>query len=164
MTTLARRRAFFLSTFALTALLLALPWVPASAATSSGIDTPAGVTDLPLAVEGTEVMDVTSNGVGIGMTGPTNKLQVLGNELIYPTVTPTSVATARQFTIGEATNNQNYQLRFGYYNNGPSYSGVIDDIANGAGYPLLLNPSGGNVGIQTVNPGLRWPARLPHLG
>ena len=42
MTTLVRRQAFFLSTFALTALLLALPVVPASA-TTSGIDTPPGV-------------------------------------------------------------------------------------------------------------------------
>ena len=95
MTTLSRRRAFFLSTCALTALLLALPGVPASATTpTSGIDTPATVSDLPLSVEGVEIMDLKAGGfVGIGTTTPATMLQVMG------TVTDTGEAVTGNATI-----------------------------------------------------------------
>jgi hypothetical protein len=105
MTTLARRRAFFLSTYAVTALLLAFPLASASA-TTSGVDTPPGVTSLPLAVEGTAVMTLTpgvatvNGSVGIGMASPGSSLQVNGGTAIGFATSTT--APVNGLTVGRA--------------------------------------------------------------
>ena len=161
MPALARRRALFLSTFTLTALLLALPVVPALAATS-GIDTPTGVLDLPLAVQGVEVMDLTSTGnVGIGMTGPLAKLQVSGGNgwsssnfgaaLVAQTPGKNSAiglldfAGANPWAIADVNGAVAGTLTFA----------AMPALGNTSSPPttvMSLTPAG-NVGIQTANPG-----------
>jgi hypothetical protein len=50
---------------------------PVSAyATTSGLDTPTGSSDLPFAIQGTQVMDLTATGLGIGTTAPLAALDV----------------------------------------------------------------------------------------
>ena len=92
---------------------------------------------------------VTANFNCAALTG--NGL-FINNVHVYPAVTPTSPAGATQLMIGEATHNPTYQLNIGYYNYGSGYAGVVQTIANGVGYPLMLNPTGGNVGVGGVLP------------
>jgi len=107
--------------------------------------------DFALANGGTNTPEITvmtllgSGNVGIGTASPNSKLTII------PGTTPTSVATAIQLAIGEATNNTGYRLNLGYEVDGP-YKGVIDAQSGGSGTALLINPSGGNVGIGTTVP------------
>jgi len=96
-----------------------------------------------------------SGNVGIGTTTPSAKLEIGGNMNIFPTSNYSSAATARQITIGEASNNSAYRLALGYYQEASTgvYTGVIQSTHGGAGNNLTLNPTGGNVGIGTVIPG-----------
>ena len=90
-----------------------------------------------------ERVRITATGnVGIGTAAPNSKFSVI------PTATPSTVATANQITIGEATNNAAYGMALGYASLAAN-SGVIQVNGGGALCPLLLNPSGGNVGIGT---------------
>lgn len=92
----------------------------------------------------TERVRITAGGnVGIGTTAPTAQLAVV------PPSNPTSPTGGLQAAIGEASNNAAYQLRMGYTS---TYQGVINVITGGAGAELLLNPSGGAVGIGTSSP------------
>jgi hypothetical protein len=103
-----------------------------------------------------ERMRITSAGnVGIGTNNPLSLLS-----LTAP-ANPTTVATATQFTIGEASNNSAYRLALGYCNDG-AFKGVIQATSNGAANgTLLLNPLGGSVGIGT---GTTNPAAALSLG
>jgi len=87
----------------------------------------------------------SSGNVGIGTVLPYSQLTII------PGTTPTSVATATQLAIGESTNNALYRLILGYENEG-GYKGVIDALGYGSGTTLLINPSGGNVGIGLTSP------------
>ena len=60
------------------------------------------------------------------------------------------MATSNQIAIGEATNNTGYRFSLGYGVFGGQWCGVIQTTANGVGYPVLLNPSGGCVGIGST--------------
>lgn len=64
----------------------------AQASTNSGIDTPTGVTSLPFAIEGNEVMDMTASGLGIGSATPQAALDVNGGAHFGPGSSP-AVAT-----------------------------------------------------------------------
>ena len=70
------------------------------------------------------------------------KVNMAGLGLV-PTATPTSATGTAQFTIGESSGNNGYQLRLIYYN-ASGFGAAIDVVAAGAA-PLLLNPSGGAV-------------------
>jgi hypothetical protein len=95
---------------------------------------------------------MAAGNVGIGTVNAGSKLTVI------PTVNPTTVATSNQIAIGEASNNSTYRLSLGFCLFS-AYSGVIHATDAGAGSPLLLNPSGGNVGIGVTIP------RVPlHVG
>lgn len=95
----------------------------------------------------TERMRIDGSGnVGIGTTAPSARLSIV------PTSNPTSATGDLQTAIGEATNNGGYQIRMGYTS---TYQGVINVIAGGGGAELLLNPSGGAVGIGTSSPGAK---------
>ena len=75
-----------------------------------------------------------------------------GTAGIIPKTTPT-VVTSPQFTIGESTANTGYQMRLSYIND-PLY-GYMSAIQSVSGLStpaqLMLNPSGGNVGINIAN-------------
>ena len=91
-----------------------------------------------------EAMRITSTGlVGLGTTAPSAQLTVI------PSSNPATATGTLQTAIGEATNNSAYQMRMGYTG---TYQGVINVITGGAGAELLLNPSGGAVGIATSAP------------
>jgi hypothetical protein len=83
--------------------------------------------------------------VGIGTLAPTSPLTII------PKVQPTNMATTNQLVIGEPSDNSQWRLSLGYNSNLPA--GVIQVTANASGYPLLLNPLGGSVGVNTSNPG-----------
>jgi hypothetical protein len=90
-----------------------------------------------------KVLTVTSSGnVGIGTTSPNYPTHVAAS------ATNGDVTTARQLGIG-VDNSPNYNLTLGYYFTGSAFAGVLQARDNGNGSPLLLNPSGGNVGIGT---------------
>lgn len=106
----------------------------------------AGSLDTIFQTNGTERMRLTTAGlVGIGTTAPSAQFAVT------PPSNPATATGTLQTAIGEATNNSAYQMRMGYYL-GNTYQGVINSIAGGNGADLLLNPSGGNVGIGTTAP------------
>lgn len=90
-------------------------------------------------------MQYTGN-VGIGTAAPGSLLTVI------TATNATTVATSNQIAIGEPTNNPGYRLSLGYGSIGTINAGVIQAIAGGPGAALLLNPSGGNVGIGTTAP------------
>ena len=98
---------------------------------------------------GTESMRITSAGsVGIGTSAPSARFAVV------PTSNPTSATGGLQTSIGEASDNAAYQMRMGYMYDtvAGTYKGVINTISGGVGADLLLNPSGGAVGIGTSSP------------
>lgn len=151
MTTLARRRAFFLSTFALTALLLAFPLASASAATSNGIDTPAGVASLPLAVEGTAVITLTPgvaavagslevfNGANAATLGVAGSCGIMGLSF------GASLGSCGSFPslMADGSNDLIFNVP-----TGDSYSFRINNAAS----PDALHIASSGVGIQTTNP------------
>ncbi|MCP3729244.1 hypothetical protein M9978_02285 [Sphingomonas sp. MG17] len=101
-----------------------------------------------------------SNILAIGTAGverfraDTNGVQVAGLQTIYPAANPTSVATAKQLTVGEMTKNTSYNLAFGYFLGGDEvWRGSIQAISGGTGTPLAINANGGNVAIGKVDPG-----------
>ena len=95
----------------------------------------------------TERLRITSAGnVGIGTSSPWSLISV-GNS-----GTAGDVTSARQISVGI---NSSYGASLGYYQTGSSapFAGVLQALDGGAGARLLLNPSGGNVGIGTTSPG-----------
>jgi hypothetical protein len=88
-----------------------------------------------------------AGNVGIGVGSPRSPLSVIAG-------TPGSAPAATQITIGEGTNNANYQLALGYFNDstGGGYKSVIQSMVGGAGGILMLNPNAGYVGIGTTGP------------
>lgn len=70
----------------LAALVVLAAAVPAVAATSSGIDTPTTSTPLPFAVGGTQMMTLTSTGLGVKTTDPAYAFDVTGDTRILGSV------------------------------------------------------------------------------
>jgi hypothetical protein len=95
---------------------------------------------------GTERVRIDSNGrLGVGTSSPWSLMSV-GNS-----GTVGDVTSARQISVGLSTN---YNVSLGYYQTGVAsqFAGVIQAIDGAVGTPLLLNPSGGRVGIGTSSP------------
>jgi len=90
----------------------------------------------------TEVFRATSSGlVGIGTASPQ------ATRLSIVAANATSVATAKQITIGEQTNTAGYYLSLGYMLESGAWKGSIQALSGGAAAPLVLNGMGGSVGI-----------------
>jgi hypothetical protein len=93
-----------------------------------------------------DALRITSAGlVGVGSSSPWSLMSV-GNS-----GTVGDVTSARQISVGLSTN---YNVSFGYYQTAAAsaFAGVIQAIDGAVGTPLLLNPSGGRVGIGTSSP------------
>jgi hypothetical protein len=108
----------------------------------------------------TERMRIDSTGnVGIGCNNPLNTLCV-----INPT-SPSAVTGANQITVAEPSNNSAYRLNIGMYiYGGTRWTGAIQMTAGGpAGGVLVLQPSGGilGVGTETPNAGVLMTLQLP---
>ena len=89
----------------------------------------------------------TPVGVAVGVGNPFANSRLT----LIPATQPGTVAAAQQLTIGEAGQNPQYYLSIGY---GPvwHYQGVIQSYEGNAPGPLVINPSGGMVGIGTISP------------
>jgi hypothetical protein len=95
---------------------------------------------------GSERMRITSGGlVGIGTSSPTSRLQS-NNSSTYNSATPSGAIIASNLSGGNAIIDIGVDA---------TYLGYIQsrNITNTTSYNLLLNPSGGNVGIGTSSPG-----------
>ena len=89
----------------------------------------------------------SAGNVGIGTSAPSGRFSVV------PAATPTTVATSNTLNLCEVSNNSAYQLRMAYSSLSGTFTGVIDAVQNSAAAPLVINPTGGSVGIGTVSPG-----------
>lgn len=87
--------------------------------------------------------------IGIGTTNPqTGVLEVV------PHITqPTGAFTNNQILLRESTNNSSFGMSLGFLIvNGTAWVGCFQALAGGSGTSILLNPSGGYVGINTSAP------------
>jgi hypothetical protein len=112
---------------------------------NTGFYSPAADT-LAAVTAGANRLHITSGGlVGLGTSSPWSLMSVGG------TGTAGDVTSARQISVG---NGSSYGASLGYYQTGSSapFAGVLQALDGGAGTRLLLNPSGGNVGIGTTSP------------
>ena len=89
--------------------------------------------------------------VGIGTSSPWSLSTVFGLGTVG------DVTSSRQLSVGTSST---YNVSLGYYQTGAAqpFAGVVQALDNNVGTRLLLNPSGGNVGI-----GISSPTSLLHL-
>jgi hypothetical protein len=109
-------------------------------------------TALTFETNNTEKVRITPTGnVGIGTTSPGNRLAILGAD---ETTNPTLGTNAGKFGIFNGVGAGTYGMIMGVINNGNSYIQVQRIDSTATAYNLLLQPSGGNVGIgiATANP------------
>ena len=128
--------------------------------TSTGIDW-ADANTLPGAglwlANGNDIYNSNSGNVGIGVTGPTGKLQVsLSSSTEYAMVqVPTGLTSADYnsgLVVGEGHANGSINMNF--WTDTANNIGFIQvSTKNSDVKPLILNPIGGNVGIGTTGPG-----------
>jgi len=85
--------------------------------------------------------------IGIGNSAPQGRLS------INAAANPTTVAAAKQITIGEPTNGTGYYLALGYLVDAGAWKGSIQNYAGGVPAPLILQGAGHNVGIGKLAPG-----------
>ena len=99
---------------------------------------------------GTTIMRMNSSGnVGIGTSSPRTNLSVTVGTT--PTSVP-SLGTANQgFAVTNDTNT--YGINIGTLNTGNAFIQAMRFDSTATAYNILLNPSGGNVGIGTTSPG-----------
>ncbi|MFZ2226864.1 MAG: hypothetical protein WAV64_05575, partial [Candidatus Moraniibacteriota bacterium] len=92
------------------------------------------------------LLNPNGGNVGIGTTGPGGKLEVYTTSEASPSLTGST-----QFQIHASGTNR---ISMGLLSGSP-FGGYIQMSSDGAGgaYPLLLNPTLGNVGIGTTSPG-----------
>jgi hypothetical protein len=105
--------------------------------------------DLRLMVNNLQKMSITTGGnVGIGTMSPTNKLAIVGTN-----AQPSAQGTANTNATLRIDGSSNHSLDFGTYINSPYGAYISTQNKTGAaGLPLVLNPTGGNVGVGTDAP------------
>lgn len=126
-------------------------------ALAEGIDTTLGAGGGGVAMELGTGMSVrwlnSSSATEAEMFSNTRGLAIRGKQEIYPTTTPTTVATANQLRVGESSNNAAYGLNFGFYlDSGATWRGVVQAQNNSVGTDLLLNPLDGGVCVNGSAP------------
>jgi len=91
-----------------------------------------------------------SGNVGIGTTSPATFLDVVGGNGSYPTSSGTVQATGSIVRLRNG--NSNLVLDIGGNGGNGNWLQSTSRIDLSLGYPLLLNPNGGNVGVGTTSP------------
>ena len=96
-------------------------------------------------------VDTTNSRVGVGTVSPVAKLNIQGTSEGAP---PTSGGEGTSNGIFRLRDNFNVALDIGTLGISPwtTWLQVADTTTMGTGYPLSLNPNGGNVGIGRNNP------------
>jgi hypothetical protein len=121
----------------------------AFASTNSGIDTPTGVTTLPLGVQGVEGMDLVAQPsgavyVGVGSTTPTVSLDVGGG--LRPGSSTAVTACGGGQANGEGTQRYNYGTHFMEYCNGTQWVAM----ATTAPLSIVTSAVGNTVNASTA--------------
>jgi hypothetical protein len=103
---------------------------------------------LAASTAGAERLRITAAGlVGIGTSAAYGNSKIT----IVPATNPTAGDSSDiQLSIGENSANPAYSFKLGYINTGAGWVSSLQSIAGGISANLLLNPSGGNVGIGTT--------------
>ena len=112
------------------------------------------------ATAGTNTVRIdTAGNVGIGTTGPKALLHINGTAAASASIplTASSAGIARFATSGTGIAMDIGNLNSGSYGTWMQ----VGDMTQGTAYPLLLNPSGGNVGIGTVSPASKLTINTP---
>lgn len=93
-------------------------------------------------------VDAANDRVGVGTTTPTNKLVVAGTN-----AQPSALGLANTTATFRVDGNTNHALDFGTYANAPFGSYIASqNKTTSISLPLVLNPTGGNVGVGTNAP------------
>ncbi|QJB39721.1 hypothetical protein HF324_18405 [Chitinophaga oryzae] len=93
-----------------------------------------------------ERMRINAAGnVGVGTASPANKLEVAGGDGLDP------VAGTWSGAFGISNSPNAYGLNFGVKGNGTSFVQAQRKDGTATLYPILLNPIGGNIGINTTS-------------
>lgn len=93
-------------------------------------------------------VDAANDRVGVGTTTPTNKLVVAGTN-----AQPSALGIANTTATFRVDGNTNHALDFGTYANAPFGSYISSqNKTTSISLPLVLNPTGGNVGVGTNAP------------
>jgi hypothetical protein len=120
------------------------PSITFSGDLNTGIYSPVA-NEIGITTDGTGRLFVDSNGnVGIGTSSPANLLQIQGDATFEQNA-------GGQFAIRGSTNSQN-RFNFGFDTTN-NYAWLQAITSGTAQRPIALNPSGGNVGIGTSDPG-----------
>ncbi|AZA50654.1 hypothetical protein EG346_21840 [Chryseobacterium carnipullorum] len=91
-------------------------------------------------------VDAANDRVGVGTTTPTNKLVVAGTN-----AQPSALGTANTNATLRIDGNTSHALDLGTYTNAPFGSYISSqNKASATSLPLVLNPVGGNVGVNTT--------------
>jgi hypothetical protein len=103
-----------------------------------------------LYTENGAVFAATRGNVGVGITSPKTALQAA--EAAVNNALPTPGTASGVFSV--LSNSAAYGMYFGVQNsNGYGWIQNMRQDGNATVYPILLQPSGGNVGIGTTSPG-----------
>lgn len=105
--------------------------------------------DTDWTINGSDMFNANSGNVGVGINTPLAPLEVFGptNSPIIDSINngTTSLGAQRlQFSTGDV-------IDFGFQQS-PAYAGWMQAGFGGAAEPILINPLGGNVGVNNNNP------------
>lgn len=141
-------------------LTVPTPTAGTSAATKSYVDSVVGGGSgtgsfSTLSVSGTSTLATNANDrVGIGTTGPSQKVEIGGTRSAPATSGTTQTGILR---IAQSSGGESNVLDIGNFGASPwgSWLQATERGNLAINYPLALNPNGGNVGIGTAGPGYK---------